>query len=340
MTTATAATAASAPPRTSLRPVRTVRLLVVLAAVCAVVLGFTGDAYLVFQLSQVAVIFIVLLGLNLLTADTGLISVGHGALMGIGAYVTGILVVHANASYLWAVPVAVLTCGLLGGLLGVPALRIRGLYLALVTLSVAIALGPVLIRFTDLTGGPLGISPRPPNLVVNGLTGDQSRYLVAVACALASAIATAWFRRSPWGRRCHAVKASGQMAAACGIDVATTKVLSFVLSSALAGLAGGLYLTVLGAVAPSTFTVLLSITLLAAAVVGGLHSQSGALLGALFFVFLPDATAGMSGQAPQIVYALALLIAVYFAPRGVAGLVTAAAARVRASARLHRRITH
>lgn len=306
--------------------IRSGSFVLALLAACGVAAA-TADDFALFQLSRVAVIATVLLGLNMLTGRAGLISVGHGALMGVGAYVTAVLVQHAGWSYLVAVPTATLTCALLGAVLGMPALRIRGLYLGLVTLSLAIALGPVLKRFKDLTGGPLGITPRLPDLIASGLTVSQSQFVVTVAFALLVAVASTWYVRSRFGRRLAAVKASDQMAATCGIPVAQTKVLAFSLSSMIAGLGGSLYLIVLGTVTPDTFTVLLSITLLAAAVVGGLYSSLGALIGAAFFVYVPDLTAGMSGQAPQIAYASSLLLAIYFVPGGLASLAGGAPCR-------------
>ncbi|MFE9328614.1 branched-chain amino acid ABC transporter permease [Nocardia sp. NPDC052278] len=263
-----------------------------------------------------------MIGLNLLTGKAGLISVGHGALMGIGAYVTAILVQHAGWSYLIAVPIAVASCAVIGAVLGFPALRIRGLYLGLVTLSVAIALSPVLKRWADLTGGPLGISPRPPDLLSDTLTPAQSVFLTVTAVAVGVAVLMRWAMSTGWGRRLAAVKVSDKMSAANGIPVASTKIGAFVAGSAIAGLGGALYVIVLGTITPDTFTVMLSITLLAAAVFGGLYTPIGAVIGAVFFVYVPDLTAGFGGQASQILYAAALLLAIYFAPAGMGGLLT------------------
>ncbi|MDT0307331.1 branched-chain amino acid ABC transporter permease [Streptomyces sp. DSM 44917] len=321
MTTLPTATLAGAPARRpALRNALLTRAAPALAVAVLLLAPLAAGDYRLFQFGRVAAVAVVLVGLHLLTGRAGLISVGHGALMGIGAYLTAILVHHQSWSYLAAVPAAALACAVLGALLGVPALRIRGLYLALVTLSLAIALPPVLKRFKDLTGGPLGITPRPPDLLLGGLTAAQSTYLVAalgLTAVMAGAVALG---RSAPGRRFAAVKASDAMAAACGIPVAQTKIVAFAISSFLAGAGGALYLTVVGTVTPDTFTVTLSITLLTGAVVGGLHSGAGAVVGALFFVFVPDVTAGLGGQAPQITYALALLAAVYFLPSGLAGL--------------------
>lgn len=273
-----------------------------------------------FEFGRVACIAIVLLALNVLTGHAGQISVGHGALMGVGAYSTAILVQRAGLPYWVAIPASALICAILGAAAGLPALRIRGMYLGLVTLSLAIGLTPLLKRFSGLTGGPLGITPRPPDLLVPGLTPSRSTYLVSALVLVALLMAYGWIRRSFLGRRFAAVRANEAMAATCGIGIASTKTLAFAASSALAGVGGGLYLTVVGTITPDTFTVTLSVTLLVAAVVGGLRSGAGPIAGALFFVFVPHLTAGMGGQAPQITYALVLLAAIYFFRDGLAAL--------------------
>jgi branched-chain amino acid transport system permease protein len=278
-----------------------------------------ADDFTLFQLGRVASIAIVLLALNLLTGAAGLISVGHGALMGIGAYVTAICVARLELSYTVAIPMAVIVCTAVGAALGLPALRIRGLYLGLVTLALAIALPPVLKRFRDITGGPLGLSPRLPATVL-GLGPDQSRYLVAITVAVATFAFVVWLRHSRWGRQFAAVKSSDAMAAATGVPVARTKVTAFAISSGLAGLGGGVFVTVIGTITPDTFTVTLSISLLAAAIVGGINLPAGAFIGALFFVYVPDLTADLGGQIPQIAYAVALLAAIYFLPGGIVTL--------------------
>lgn len=271
-----------------------------------------------FQFGRVACVAILLVSLNLLTGDAGQISVGHGALMGVGAYTTALLVKHIGLPYVIAIAAAAVACAVLGAAIGLPALRIRGLYLALVTLSLAIGLPPLLKRFGDVTGGPLGVTPPPPDLLVPGLTPSQSTYLISALTLVAVLLIYTWLRRSALGRRFAAVKASEAMAVTCGIRVAATKTLAFTISSAMAGLAGGLYLTIVGTITPDTFTVMLSVTLLVSAVVGGLRSAIGPIVGALFFVFVPAFTSSLGGQAPQIVYALVVLAAVYFFRDGLA----------------------
>ncbi|GAB3976772.1 branched-chain amino acid ABC transporter permease [Actinoallomurus acanthiterrae] len=291
-----------------------------MGGVAAVALPLFLSDFETFEFGRVACVAIVLLALNVLTGHAGQISVGHGALMGVGAYSTAILVQRAGLPYWAAIPAAALLCAMLGVAVGLPALRIRGMYLGLVTLSLAIGLTPLLKRFSGLTGGPLGITPRPPVLLAPGLTPSQSTYLVSALVLVALLVVYGWVRRSFLGRRFAAVRASEAMAATCGIGIASAKTLAFAASSAMAGVAGGLYLTVVGTITPDSFTVTLSVTLLVAAVVGGLRSGAGPIAGALFFVFVPHVTAGMGGQAPQITYALVLLAAIYFFRDGLAAL--------------------
>jgi branched-chain amino acid transport system permease protein len=268
------------------------------------------------------------MALNLLTGGTGQISVGHGALFGIGAYVMAILVVKASVPPPLAVACAGTACFACGLGLGLPALRIRGLYLGLLTLSIAILLPALVKHWPGLTGGTGGLTLDPPVSPIASLTSAQWTYLVDLAVLLGAMVLVGNLARGRVGRAMDAIRHNELMAAAVGVRVGATKVVVFACSAGLAGVGGALYQLVLGTATPDTYTLSLSLSLLSGAVIGGIRSRWGAVLGAAFVVYVPDQTASLGDSAPQFAYAAALLIAVYVLPGGVAQVPSRVRARV------------
>src|SRR5215213_1313134 len=292
------------------------------AAVVAVgvfVAFFLSD-YELFQLSRVLTIGIAVLGLNLLTGRTGQISLGHGALFGIGAYATAILILKAGFPSVAAVPAAAVVAFLCGILLGLPALRIRGLHLALVTLAVAIVFPALVKHWPGLTGGVMGLTTTAPSAPFAGLSSNQWIYLVDLAVLLAAMLFVFNLGRGRIGRAMDAVRHNELMAATTGVRIGRVKTMTFAFSAGLAGLGGGLYQLLLGTSTPDTYTFSLSLTILVASVVGGIRSLWGAVLGAAFVVYVPAETSGLGDSVPQFAYAAALLLAIYVLPGGIAQL--------------------
>jgi branched-chain amino acid transport system permease protein len=296
------------------------------------------------QAALVAVYFVALLGLNVLTGYSGQVSLGHGAFMALGAYTTAILVSeqglklggHTFASDvrdLWTIPVAGLVAGLAGVLFGIPALRLSGLYLALATFAVAVALPAVLRRADELTGGTSGINlfglPRVTGLGVettvlgHRLTYNDWLYYLCWTVAVVM-LALAWLLlRGRTGRALRAIRDSEVAAAASGVHLPTYKTLAFGVSAFYAGVAGSLFALAIGFVNPnSPDPVSLSIFLLVGVVVGGLGSLWPLVFGAAFIQFLPDVAQRVSKApgTPSIVYGAALVVAMLVLPRGVGGL--------------------
>ncbi|SFK73520.1 branched-chain amino acid ABC transporter permease [Geodermatophilus ruber] len=295
-----------------------VRLAWVVGMVLVALLAFVITDYELFRLSRMACIGIAVLSLDLLTGRAGLISAGQGALFGLGAYTTVLLVYHEIAPYPVAIVLGSVLCFLVGLVLGLPALRLGGLNLGLVTLGAALVFPELLKKYSDLTGGVFGIGISPPQAPLDlALTSAQWLYLVSVAGLL---IAMAFYTRlvnSRFGRGLEALRTNENMAASVGVDLARSKLLAFGISSAMAGFGGGLYLLLIGHVTPDTFLLTLSLSMLFAAVVGGLRSRLGVLLGAAFVVFVPDFSAAFGERGPQLIYAIALLLTVYLLPRGI-----------------------
>ncbi|TMR21713.1 branched-chain amino acid ABC transporter permease [Nonomuraea turkmeniaca] len=275
----------------------------------------------VFQLTMVLVYAVALLGLNLLVGHAGQISLGHGAFFAVGAYAAAILMERWDTPYPLTLPIAAAVAFVLGLVLGVPAMRLRGLYLALVTLAIAIFLVPLLKRFEEVTGGSMGLTlakPAPP--AWSGLAEDQWIYFLVLAVAVAAFLLAGSLLRSRVGRALHAVRDNEIAAEVMGVRLSFYKTLAFAWSAMFAGAAGCVYTWVIGFVSPDSFTVNLSITLLAGLVVGGLGTMAGPVLGALFVMFVPGISQEINDAAPGVIFGLLIIAVMYVAPTGLAGL--------------------
>jgi branched-chain amino acid transport system permease protein len=283
-----------------------------LGAAVVVALPFLVGEYRAFQLCLVGVYFVALIGLNVLTGHSGQITLGHGAFMAIGAYTTAIAVTRWDVLDVWTIPLAAVVGGLAGYLFGYPALRLHGVYLALATFAVAIALPSLVKRFPGFTGGGTGINlEQRETTTMYALTWSVAALLFAVSWVLL---------RGRFGRTLRAVRDSEIAAASIGIDTARYKRLAFGISAAYASVAGSLLAMAIAFVNPDTFPVSLSILLLTGAVVGGLGSLVGPLLGAFFVQFVPLWAHDISTDAPTVVYGLILVLVMFVAPTGATGL--------------------
>jgi branched-chain amino acid transport system permease protein len=295
--------------------------LVCVVALVAVLIPFFFGPYRVGQFTLVLIYAVAALGLNLLVGYNGQISLGHGAFFALGAYTGALLIEKADVPYLATLPAAGALCFAAGYLFGVPALRLRGLYLALVTLGLAIATPQLIKRFDDLTEGTQGLTVEQP--VAPGWTGladDQFLYLLSLAAAAIMFLAAWNLMRGPIGRSVKAVRDGEIAASTIGVDLAATKTRVFALSAAYAGVAGALYVLALGFVAPEAFTLALSFAFLAAIVVGGLATISGALLGALFIEFVPVYASDVNDALTGVIYGGVLIAFMWVLPEGAAGL--------------------
>jgi branched-chain amino acid transport system permease protein len=290
-------------------------------ALVAVLIPFLFGPYRVGQFTLVLVYAIAALGLNLLVGYNGQISLGHGAFFALGAYTAALLIEKADVHYLATLPAAGAVCFAVGYLFGVPALRLRGLYLALVTLGLAIATPQLIKRFDDLTEGTQGLTveqPTAPGWL--GLADDQFLYLVTLAAAAIMFVGAWNLTRGPIGRAVKAVRDGEIAASTVGVDLAATKTRVFAVSAGYAGVAGALYVLALGFVAPEAFTITLSFAFLAAIVVGGLATVSGALFGALFIEFVPAYASDGNDALTGVIYGGVLIAFMWVLPEGAAGL--------------------
>lgn len=293
------------------------------------------------------------IGLNLVTGYAGQISLGHAFFVGLGAYTASVLGGNPEGrdlglgldALIW-LPAAGLVAGLVGALLAPVAVRLRGLYLAIVTLGL-VFIGVHLFREMTVVTGGAGIGRRGPDLVVLGvdigvdgtvLTGEQATYLIVLIVLLVMAIGARNLVRSRIGRAFAAVRDRDLAAEPMGINLFRVKMIAFAVSSAYAGVAGALLATVSGYIEPSGFGLLMSIQFLAMILLGGLATISGSIAGALFITFLPRLTQSVAGVLPfmdhsgngsgllsafqleQILYGLLIVVFVVVEPAGLMGI--------------------
>jgi branched-chain amino acid transport system permease protein len=286
----------------------------------AVVLPFTVSKYHVFELTQVMIYAIAVLGLNILTGYNGQISLGHGGFFAAGAYTAAILMHRYGVPYWATLPPAALICFALGVLFGLPALRFEGPYLALVTLAMAVAMPQLLKYFDNWTGGKQGlvlVKPMPPPEL--GIDRDRWLYLFVLVVLLVAIRVAANLLNGRTGRAFVAIRDHPIAAAAMGINTARYKTLAFGTSTLFTGVAGALAAIVIGFVAPESFTLFLSLSFLIGSAVGGIATIGGAIVGGFFIEFVPNFANDISDAAPWAIYGLTMLLFMYVMPRGVVG---------------------
>lgn len=284
--------------------------------------------YLLAQLTFILIYGIVGLGLMLLAGFTGLFSIGHAAFFGVGAYAQAVLTGMG-----WPFPLALAVGAVLsaavGVIVGLPALRVKGIYLGIATLAFGFVVEEVFARWESVTGGNAGKTVGSVKMF--GWTADSgaSFYLVCLVVAVLCTLACLNLLRSPTGRAFVAIRDSEISAQSMGIHLARYKTLSFALSAALAGIGGALYAHQIRFLSPDQFNIIQSIDLLLMVVIGGLGSIHGAFLGAIFLIGLPQAISAVKdflpeaiGQAPglkAVVYGMVLIAFVLFEPMGLYG---------------------
>jgi branched-chain amino acid transport system permease protein len=316
------------------RALRAAGLLLVIAVACA--LPFVMSNFRLFQFTQVYIYAIAILGLNMLTGYNGQFSLGHGAFYAIGAYVSAIMMDKWNVHYAWTIPVAGILCLVVGFLFGLPALRLEGLYLALATFSLALAVPQILKYFEHWTGGSQGIVLSKPNAPFGlALSPDQWLYFVTLGVMVLLFWLSANLLRGRVGRAIVAIRDNHIAAEAMGVNTSLYKSLTFGVSAGYTGVAGALSASAIAYVAPDSFNVFLSVTLLIGAVIGGLASISGAVFGALFIQFVPNWAQDISKAAPWAIFGVFLIVFMYVMPFGIAGAIRLLWIRTRRSRVAH-----
>jgi branched-chain amino acid transport system permease protein len=295
--------------------------LVSLLAVAVVlsVLPFTLSSYNISLAAQVGIFFVAVLGLNILTGYTGQISIGHGAFMAIGGYTTAVMSRDHHTSLVVTMLMAFAICFVVGLLVGLPALRLSGVYLALATFALAVSVPQIPLQYTTFLGGTGGVQS-------SRTVSDLWLYGAAWICS-AILFVLAWLiLRGRVGRAFRAVRDSEIAAVSSGVELPVYKTLAFGISAAYAGVAGSLFvLATNGFAQPSEFDVFLSLQLLVGAAVAGLGSLWGVLVGAAFVGLLPQVSTSVpvigSAHGRDVVFGAAVILVMLLLPGGFAGLV-------------------
>jgi branched-chain amino acid transport system ATP-binding protein len=303
-------------------------------------LALTLNGYWVFVLAQVALLAIVGVGLNVLIGLTGQMSFGHVGFYAIGAYTVAILTSKAGISFWLAWPLAALLGAVCGALLALPALRVKGPYLAMITIAFGFIVEHGIVEAGALTGGQNGIMGITGPALGGLAQGERAMALLAIAAAGVALAVYAWLARGTWGAAMRAVRDAETASESIGLNPLAIKTVAFAVSALCAAAAGALFAPLSGFVTPHTFGFIQSILFVLVVMLGGAGSVAGPLVGAVIVGLLPELLAGME-EYRLLFFGVLLLVVLWVAPDGVAGLarrlklrlwpavpVSAAAARV------------
>lgn len=325
---------AAGAPAKSLLSLESAAFVVVVAGLALVPLFSTG--FFTYQMTQLLVYAIAIMGLNLLTGINGQFSLGHGAFYAVGAYTAAIMIEQAGFHHLATLPAAGVICFIVGFLFGFPALRLEGIYLALATFALAVAT-PQFLKLTpleDFTGGVQGIQVFTATfdpVIPFGLNLDPGNYTYWMTFIVG--LLLYWGARnlvgSRTGRALMAIRDNPIAASSMGVNLAIYKATAFGLSAMVTGIAGALAAIVVKFVAPDSFTFALSIALLVGLVVGGVGWLPGGLIGGAFIVFIPNIAEEISRGLAGAFYGVLLILVIYLAPLGAGGLIRSAAGRLK-----------
>lgn len=297
-------------------------------------LPFFAGPYYVHVACVCGISIIAALGLNILTGFTGLISMGHGAFMGIGGYTAAILATKAGLPFIATIPLAGLLSAVLGAVVGIPTLRLRGLYLVVTTLAFQFIAEHVFFHWESMTQADRGILVPPATLAGISLEAKESYYYVILFMVVVTAIFTKNLVMSRTGRALVAVRDRDIAAEIIGIHVAKYKILAFIVSAFIAGMAGGMYGYLAGHIGPDLYTFNQSVLYIGMIIVGGMGTVLGSILGAIFMTLLPVVIGEISGPlassypdfASRIgsidvtVYGLVIILFLLLEPQGLVGI--------------------
>ena len=303
-------------------------------ALAILLVGTFLDPYNQSQLSVALIIFIAVLSITLLTGASGQISLGQGALMAVGGYASALAILNFNLNLWLAIPIAVLVSALAGLLLGVTAARLSGPYLAGTTLVIALAIPSLANRFESVFAGEIGFSvdfgssPAWLNKVIGDVPVEKWQLIVTVIFATIALFFALNILNTRTGRSWRALRDHDIAASLQGVNVGRSRIFIFMVTSAFAGMAGALY-GLRGIVSPSVYAVSLSLSLLTAAILGGIRNISGAMIGSIIIVFLPDwigavtsrlsVPTRISDYLPALITGLLLVATVVLSPGGLSG---------------------
>lgn len=292
----------------------------ILLALAAATLAYAAfaDQYYLFLLIIGALTVIVGVGLNVLMGLTGLVSFGHVGFYAIGAYATAALTTKLGWSFWWTLPISVVATGALGALLGLVALRVKGPYLAMVTIAFGFVVEFTAVEWEGVTGGQNGLMNIPHPALAGWSLGERGIAVVAIVLMLLALVLYKQMARSSWGLAMRAVRDSEIAAGSMGVNPLAVRTLAFTLSAVLAGIAGSFYASTATFVTPSAFAFFQSILFVLVVVIGGSGRTYGPVIGAAIVVALPEALSGLA-EYRVLLFGVLLFAVLRFAPSGVAG---------------------
>lgn len=308
-------------------------LALIILLILAISLPAYASVYVLYMACLVAINAIATVGLNITVGYAGLLSIGHSAFIGVGAYASGLAMIHLGTPLAVNVVIGAAAAFLVGLVFGIPSLRIKGVYLAIATLAAQYSLYFVFQSWTSVTGGDRGLNLPATDLF--GL-GDVGFYYSVLAIAVGLSFAARNLFRTRVGRALIAVRERDYAAEVLGIDIMRAKLLAFGVGAAFAGVSGALTAAFLRLVNPDQFTLMVSVFFLAAVVVGGRASIVGSLLGAAFMTLIPDVlravlsvaawtgatnVAGLLSPLREIIFGGLIVGFLMFEPRGLMGLI-------------------
>ena len=286
------------------------------------------SAYNDYQVGEIAAYVVALAGLSLLTGANGQISLGHGGFMAVGAYTLGLFMTHTGTNFVLELAAAIGVAAVAGVVIGLPATRLKGPYLAGMTLLFALAVPSIADKWPATFGGDQGLTVSAPT-APGSLGQEEWLAWIQILCALVVLVLLANLLWSRYGRSFRAVRDDEIAASLAGIHVARTKVMAFAISAGCAGLGGALYALSTGVVNTGQFPLTLSIQLLAAMVLGGTGTLIGMVWGGILLVYLPQWStslssdfnlgSGASAYLATIIFGLVLIVAMLAAPNGIQG---------------------
>ena len=291
---------------------------IVIAAVCFLVAR--GNSYQTFIIVMVGLTAIVGIGLNVLLGLNGQISLGHVAFYAIGAYAVGILTTTYEWSFWPALAVGGVAAGAAGALLAIPALRVRGPYLAMVTIAFGFVVEQSAAEWQNLTGGWNGLSGIPGPSLFGADIGEKGIAYLTVALAVLATFAFARLSDSAWGNAMRAVRDSESASTSVGLDPTLVRTTAFGISAVAAGIAGGVYASISNFISPESFPFFQSILFLLVVMLGGADRVLGPLVGACVVVLLPELLATL-GQYRLLFVGLLMLAVLRLAPAGLVGVI-------------------
>jgi len=298
------------------------RFKLVLLLIAAVALPLLSDSYVLYLANVTLSYVVVSAGLNILLGYSGQFAFANAAFMGLGAYTTAVLATRWGVPVLLCIPVAAALTGVLGCVFSLPVMRLKNVYLAMVTLAFAELMQWIFIHWKTVTAGTDGLSIPVPHLFDWHLSDDRAAYVVVIAVVAIVMFLAERLMRSKIGRAFLAIKENEIVAQCNGIDVARYKALAFALSACMAGIGGSLFALSVRYIIPDGFGLLQLVLQFSIVVIGGLGSLLGSTIGAIVLTLLPEILRD-AAAIQEILYGVILLVVVIFTPRGIAGLLYA-----------------